>query len=374
MNLRRFEVQGYRSLRRLFLEPTSLVAIVGPNGSGKTNILRALRLLNAAARGTLARSLAEEGGISAALWGGARDKGPTRLGVAVELDGFRYSLELGVRGGGNDERDPFPLDPKVVEEDVRFHHRGRKRSLLSRRAGTVTAVDSTGAAQTFPNILGASETALAGLREPERFPEIAALRRTLASWRFFHAIRTDREAPARQPQVCVQTDLIDDDGRDLAAALATIRYIGDGETLDRVVSQAFPGHRLVVEPVGNRLQLLMEVPGLRRAISVEEFSDGTLQFLFLVAALLSPRPPSVMVFNEPETSINPGLLPPLAELLVSVSTRTQIWMTTHSPVLTAAISKARRSTVVELERVNGETRVVGQGLLGRAREDDDEPD
>lgn len=107
--LTRFEVQGYRSLRRLFLEPTSLVAIVGPNGSGKTNILRALRLLSAAARGTLARSLAEEGGISAALWGGARDKGPARLGVAVELDAFRYSLELGVRGAGSS------LSPSAID-------------------------------------------------------------------------------------------------------------------------------------------------------------------------------------------------------------------------------------------------------------------
>ena len=75
MLLTRFEVQGYRSLRRLVLEPTSLVAIVGPNGSGKTNILRALRLLNAAARGTLARSLAEEGGIAAALWGARGTRG-----------------------------------------------------------------------------------------------------------------------------------------------------------------------------------------------------------------------------------------------------------------------------------------------------------
>lgn len=48
-------------------------------------------------------------------------------------------------------------------------------------------------------------------------------------------------------------------------------------------------------------------------------------------------------------------------------------MATHSPVLTTAVSKARRSTVVELERVNRETRVVGQGLLGR-RHEDDEPE
>lgn len=372
MNLSRFEVQGYRSLRRIFLEPTSLVAIVGPNGSGKTNVLRALRLLNAAGRGTLARALAEEGGIAAAIWGGAPDKGPMRIAVAVTLDAFRYSLELGVRGGKDLETEPFRFDPRIALEEVQFKHRGRSRGLLERRAGTVTVADRSGASQTFSNLLGASETALTGLREPELYPEVAAIRRTLAGWRFFHAIRTDRDAPVRQPQLCVQTDLIDHDGRDLAAALATIRHIGDREALDRVVAEAFPGHRVHITHAGTRLQLQMEVPGLRRPVSADELSDGTLQFLFLVAALLSPRPPSLMVFNEPETSINPELLPALADLLVAVSARTQIWLTTHSPVLTTAISKARHSMVVALERVAGETRIVGQGLLGRHRDTDDD--
>jgi hypothetical protein len=52
-------------------------------------------------------------------------------------------------------------------------------------------------------------------------------------------------------------------------------------------------------------------PPLRR-LSAAELSDGTLRYLLLVAALLTPRPPELLVLNEPETSLHPELLPALA--------------------------------------------------------------
>jgi predicted ATPase len=55
--------------------------------------------------------------------------------------------------------------------------------------------------------------------------------------------------------------------------------------------------------------------GLLRPLKASELSDGTLRYLLLVAALLSPRPPTLMILNEPETSLHPDLLPPLARLI-----------------------------------------------------------
>jgi predicted ATPase len=50
--------------------------------------------------------------------------------------------------------------------------------------------------------------------------------------------------------------------------------------------------------------------GLLRPLKASELSDGTLRYLLLVAALLSPRPPALMILNEPETGLLPDLLPP----------------------------------------------------------------
>ena len=58
-----------------------------------------------------------------------------------------------------------------------------------------------------------------------------------------------------------------------------------------------------------------------RPLTVAELSDGTLRFLLLVAALLTPRPPELMVLNEPESSLHPDLLPGLAQLVVTTAER-----------------------------------------------------
>ena len=64
-----------------------------------------------------------------------------------------------------------------------------------------------------------------------------------------------------------------------------------------------------------------------------ELSDGTLRYLLLIAALLSPRPPDLMILNEPETSLHPDLLPPLARLIAQAAQRTQIIVVSHAEPL-----------------------------------------
>ncbi|MDX7584871.1 AAA family ATPase, partial [Klebsiella pneumoniae] len=82
--------------------------------------------------------------------------------------------------------------------------------------------------------------------------------------------------------------------------------------LDTAISDAFPGARLRIDfQQGGRFAVELQQDGLLRPLSASELSDGTLRYLLLVAALLTPRPPSLMVLNEPETSLHPDLLPAL---------------------------------------------------------------
>ena len=60
--LRDVRIAGYRSLRSIHFPVGRLSVFVGANGVGKTNLYRALELLQAAASGTLAHALAAEGG------------------------------------------------------------------------------------------------------------------------------------------------------------------------------------------------------------------------------------------------------------------------------------------------------------------------
>lgn len=82
-----------------------------------------------------------------------------------------------------------------------------------------------------------------------------------------------------------------------------------------------------------------------------------------VAALLTPRPPPLMVLNEPETSLHPDLLPALARLIINTSKHTQIWVVSHAPRLIAALEKDENCHSICLEKTLGETKVAGQGML-----------
>jgi predicted ATPase len=79
-----------------------------------------------------------------------------------------------------------------------------------------------------------------------------------------------------------------------------------------------------------------------------------LRYLLLIAALMTPRPPPLMTLNEPETSLHPDLLAPLARLIASASSRSQIIVVTHAAKLVASLHDSGASEI-ELTKELGET-------------------
>lgn len=97
---------------------------------------------------------------------------------------------------------------------------------------------------------------------------------------------------------------------------------------------------------------------MKRPLSARELSDGTLRYLCLLAALMSPRPPAFLALNEPETSLHPDLLEPLAALIVNASRDSQVWVTTHAEPLARALARRARVEPLRLTKEAGATRVV----------------
>jgi predicted ATPase len=95
-------------------------------------------------------------------------------------------------------------------------------------------------------------------------------------------------------------------------------------------------------------------------------SDGTLRFFCLAAALLSPKPPPLLVLNEPENSLHQGLLEPLAALIAQVPQETQLILVTHSPILADLLVEKCDAKKLELSMDDGRTRLqehVGKGKI-----------
>ena len=362
MAIRELRIAGYRSLKGLDVGLSQLNVFTGPNGCGKSNLYRALVIMAAAARGALARSLAEEGGMPSVLWAGKRQKGSVRMTLGVAWDDWDYEIACGLPN-----RDAiataFVLDPLVKEEWMRAPAAGRRPvALLERKNMSLWLRDRDGRRVAYPLELLASESAMAQIMEPQLYPELAWLREEMAAWRFYHHFRTDPDSPLRRPQVGVHTPVLSADGHDLAAALQTIIEIGDDRALDEELDAAFPGAELTIFQERGRFEVGLTLPGIERPFEARELSDGTLRYLCLLAVLLSPRPPELLALNEPETSIHADLLEPLARLIVKASESSQILVVTHSRALAAHIEAASRCPVFRLDKIEGETVIAGRML------------
>lgn len=361
MRVDRIEIEGYRSLRALKLNLGRVTVIVGRNGTGKSNLYQSLHLLSAAACGAFASAIAAEGGMKSLLWAGGRKKGPVRVNLSARIEEWDYSIAFGLP---EPTQSVFPFDPWIKTETLRLHEQDPPVTMLDRKGPSAMVREANGRPAKVPLALSHAESALAQIRDPERYPELERVRRQIEAWRFYHAFETHAGAALRQPQVGVTTPVLNGDGRDLAAALVTIRHLGDREALEASIDAAFPSSKLLldVDEYG-QVHLSLEMPGIHRPMSAGELSDGTVRYLCLLAALLTPRPPALLALNEPETSLHDGLLKPLGELIARASRNSQVWVTTHSDTLAESIAKYSDPEMVRLVMRDGETCVEGQTPL-----------
>lgn len=367
-------ISGYRSLRNLIVPLSRLNVITGANGSGKSSVYRALRLLAATARGGLIPSLAREGGLQSTLWAGperfsramlageapvqgTRRNDPVSLRLGFAGDTFGYAIDLGLPVPN--QASQFSLDPVIKRECIWSGPVLRPSALLVDRHGVqLRTRDDEGEWQTISQPIASFDSMLTEYADPRSAPEMISMREQIRSWRFYDHFRTDADSPVRLPQIGTHTPVLSDDGSDLAAALQTIIQIGNAAALSAAIDDAFPGSRIEMTNQSGRFEVTMYQHGLLRPLSGAELSDGTLRYLLLVAALLTPRPPQLLVLNEPETSLHPDLLPALARLIAQASQYSQLLVVSHATRLIAALEREAGGQPIVLEKHFGETRLV----------------
>ena len=383
--IRTVAVQGYRSLRELALPLGQLSVITGANGSGKSSVYRSLRLLADVAQNAVVASLAREGGLPSTFWAGpetiarsvkqgahvveglARDKSASlKLGFGSDLYG--YGIDLGYP---TPARTMFGLDPRVKRECIWHGPIYRKASALVDRRNNFVWLSTTRDEEPvlLTQHLADTDSMLGSVADPQRAPEMLAVREAIRGWRFYDQFRTDSESPARAAQIGTWTPVLHHDGNNLAAALQTIMEIRSDEALAATLEDAFPGSRLYIEGGSGRFEVQLQQHGLLRPLSAAELSDGTLRYLLWTAALLTPRPPELMVLNEPETSLHPDLLPALARLILAAAAHTQIIVVSHAQVLIETLTAASLCTHLHLRKDFGETTIEGTTLFNKPKWD-----
>lgn len=362
--LKTLAVHGYRSLRDVVLPLGELTVVTGANGVGKSNLYRALALLGEAASGRLIGALARAGGLASVLWAGpetisgamkrgevpvegtAGRRRPVSLMLGFASEGFSYLIDVGLPPPS---QSLFVHDAQIKREAIWAGPVLRPAAVLASRVGAG-----------LPGHL----SLLAELADPRGNPEVSAVRREVMGWRLYDGFRTDAGAPARRPCPGTRTDALAADGGDLAPAVQTILESAWARPLADAVAAAFDGARLEVSESLGLFAVSLRQRGMLRPLEASEWSDGTLRFVCVATALLSPAPPPLLVLNEPEASLHPSLLGPLAELVRQASGRGQVLVVTHHEGLAEALGGGG-AVCHELVKPHGETEVAGQGVLTR---------
>jgi len=362
MKITQLDIEGFRSLRKVSWLPGDLNVIIGPNGTGKSNLLHFMELISVSAQGRLGKYIQSLGGMDPMVWDGSA----TSIKFAMEttpeggeLGPERYELRLERLGWGSS----YKVEKELLINSYKLR-RGVERKpfrFLERVAKTAVIFDEREHTFTTPEEFVSDEESLLSIASGPFINNhfIPPFQRGLSSIAVYHDFHTNKDASVRQPAVSRMEKRVDPDGQNLISVMHTL-YTGDRDfkkDINSAMRAAFGDDfdELVFPPASDqRIQMRIRWKSLKREQSAAELSDGTLRFLFLLTVMASPSPAPIIAIDEPETGLHPSMLPLVAEYAVDAATRSQVILTTHSPqFLDAFVGTTPTTTVAKWE--NGET-------------------
>jgi predicted ATPase len=367
MKIIKLEVDGFRSLKSLSWLPGDLNVVIGPNASGKSNLLRALKMVSVSAKGELGKYIQRAGGMGPIVWDGQASHIRTRVEFALDpvtdslfkpLNMLWYEFNIVRLGVSSLHRVNDETLDGLATEEPRFHAPFR---ILDRHPGQAQVYSlNSHVFEAQATSVPEEETLLSAAAGPFSVNGlIDEFQRVLRAWRIYHGFQTHREAPIRAPQVTRAETQVDPDGQNLISVLHTLYTTNRDfkEEMNTAMRAAFGDdfEEIVFPPAADqRIQLRIRWRSLKREQSAADLSDGTLRFLFLLAVLANPSPPPLIAIDEPETGLHPSMMPIVAEYARDASNRSQVILTTHSPEFLDAFGEDVPTTTV-VEWRNGET-------------------
>ncbi len=317
------EVKNFRSLRDTKLSLGRLVALIGPNGSGKSNLLDALRMIHALMdRGReVTPVFGDRGGFEEVVWGG-----DLKEEVSIRLKWRDDSLpkdlwqSCSAQFGHEEFADVvFTGEELSTSEGQVLRRTGRSNysfEEVSRVVESGSLQPDRSAAPAFKNRL-----------------ESPNVLQSMGAWAFYRLNPT----AMRQPQPVRKEYKLNESGQNLSAVVHTL-FSDDDPTLGEIVDvlkACVPTVEKLSSPITDdgRTYVALKEKWVPMPVGSWGLSDGTLLALALATALMTPRPPSLIVLEAPDTGLHPHVMETLAEMLTVASEKTQVIITTHSPHL-----------------------------------------
>ncbi len=329
--LDRIKVTGFKSIEHLDQPLKRLTVLIGPNGSGKTNLLGVFALLNAIRQGRLQEYVIKSGGADKVLHFGSRVTERIRIEVTFQKGVNGYEIELW----------PDADDQLIPSNEVATFWIQEKYSTPLGDHLTRRGLEA-----------GISESGLKGIP--------GFVQKHLASWRIYHFHDTSRKSTMKKTADVDDNRYLRPDGSNLASFLYLLRekHRASYDRIESTVRQMAPffcGFTLEPQELNlEKIRLEWQHQGTDAYFSVSSLSDGTLRFMALATLFLQPSTfmPSVILIDEPELGLHPYAIALLAALIKKASVHSQVIVATQSSLLLDSFSPEE---ILVANRVEGAT-------------------
>ncbi|MEQ9552921.1 MAG: AAA family ATPase [Coleofasciculus sp. G3-WIS-01] len=336
------------------VELQPLNVLIGANASGKSNLIEVLRLLRATTQSQNSQDLNSliyaGGGIQEWLWKGINEIPTAEIETILDFNFPETSMSLRYRLCFTMLNERLMIRDEVIEnkdssDSNDFFYRYHEGSpVLNTKYGMNKNLNQIPRGQGGIDL---NKSILSQIKSPD-YPEITHLSNSFSLIYFYKLWKFSLYAPPRQPIPSeAPEDFLTEDGSNLALVVNNLRsrmssnkfrekFISKltnfSDIMNEVTTRISGGtvHLFIEECLNNLAEENVKIPANR-------LSDGTLNYLCLLALLVDPTPPPLICIEEPEIGLHPDILPTIAELLIEASGRTQLIVTTHSDALVSAL-------------------------------------
>ena len=332
--LEKIHIKNFLSLRNVTLPLKPLTVLVGPNASGKSNVLRVLRFLKSMTRET---PLPAEF-IRERFWSGASNC--IIIQLQAEVEGSRIGYDLVLKTDANN----FLFDEELSVNDLKIV------SILAQKYEVLIKDDKNEAINTSKPF---------GIHEENSPVSSRILSDFIKAWEFYDfqpghmrdrppGLDQEELYPSSPPNE--QMSMLSLGSEQMAEISNTRFHIGikellsswykdDRERFDCVSDSlaASINFKIDFNEIDGRNQLCL-LEGYKNPISLQKASEGTLRLIAYYILLHQDELPPLIAIEEPERNLHPGVLKEIAYVLERIAERTQVIITTHSSQLLDAFS------------------------------------
>lgn len=308
--IKTLSITGFRSIRKLDnLHLTNLNVLIGANGAGKSNFVAYFRLLSELVEGRLQVWVSKQGGADRVLSYGIKETAALTTSIRFGNNGYDIELEPTVDGG-------------LIFTSERIYFNGPYYGVTRPNLGS-----------------GHFESKLKKEHKNGGSSSIASFcYSAISGWKTYHFHDTSDTAGVKRQGAVHDNEYLRMDASNLAAFLLRLKNESPTvyDQIRKIVRLAVSFFDdFVLKPTTlpseeQQIRLLWKQEDSDYALWPSQLSDGSLRFICLVTVLLQPNPPTTIIIDEPELGLHPYAITLLGALIRSVSTRTQVIVSTQS--------------------------------------------